>query len=194
MLAVLMGMIAVPGKGASAASLAPHGAPTDGTGTYESCDPHVIECVLHLDTLAQAGFKVVINYSQFTWDATITDQQAYAAHAAELGMKVIWPVNQFIYSSNDDTTLSSAFPIMTSSLKASGACQLDPATNYGFVLCFAAVVKSLPGTWGYYIGDELPSSQEQMVRMVVDTVVNVDPTHPRLYVAGDSGGRVNSDT
>jgi hypothetical protein len=165
--------------------------PTDGQGIYDSCSPAVAGCVAHLDILAHAGFQLVINYSQFAADATIADEVAYATHAQQVGMRVIWPVSAFIYGSNADTSVPAAFPTLHRSLVESKACPGYDGTNYGFVACFATTVRGMSGTWGYYIGDELPVYREPDLRHLVDTIVDVDPAHPRLFVAGSASAVVN---
>src|SRR5262249_39254216 len=51
----------------------------DGQGIYDSCTPAAPACLAHLDTLAQGGFQLVINYSQFTPGVTMAQELAYAA-------------------------------------------------------------------------------------------------------------------
>lgn len=166
--------------------------PADGSGLYQSCDPRLVYCLKNLETFAAAGFSVVINYSQFARDATIADEEAYAAHATEWDMKVIWPVNDFIYTNNADTTLQAAYPTLAASMAASGQCPSFSGDNYGFASCFIRIVAALPGTWGYYIGDETPASSETDLRHLVDAIVDTDPTHPRLYVATEIGDETNT--
>jgi hypothetical protein len=165
--------------------------PSDGQGIYESCNPADANCLAHLDTLAQGGFQLVINYSQFTQGDTIAQELAYAGHAQQVGLRVIWPVSAFIYSSNADTTLATAYPTLHQSLSQSGLCPWYNGANYSFIACFAKIVRDVPGTWGYYIGDELPVSRETDLRHLVDAIADVDPGHPRLFVAGSASATVN---
>lgn len=169
--------------------------PVDGQGVYDSCDPRAPACVADLDTLAHARFQLVLNYSQFAADATLADEIAYATHANQVGMKVIWPVNQFIYHANTDHTLALSFPTLNASLSQlsqSGVCPGYDGSNYAFASCFVRAVRRMPGTWGYYIGDELPASREPDVRHLVDAVYDFDANRPRLYVSSTVNNGVDS--
>jgi len=165
--------------------------PTDGQGTYDSCSPAEAACLAHLDTLAQGGFQLVINYSQFAQGVTIAHELAYAAHAQQVGIRVIWPVSAFLYTSNAETTLAATYPALHQSIPQSGLCPWYNGTNYSFAACFALIVRGLKSTWGYYIGDELPVSREPDLRHLVDAIADVDPDHPRLFVAGGATAAAN---
>jgi hypothetical protein len=166
--------------------------PTDGQGIYDSCNPAAAACLAHLDTLAQGGFQLVINYSQFAQGVTIAQELAYAEHAQQVGIRVIWPVSAFIYTSNAETTLAAAFPTLHESLGGSGQCPGYNGSNYSFAACFAKIVSDVVGTWGYYVGDELPVGREPDLRHLVDAITDVDSTHPRLFVAGSASPTANS--
>lgn len=64
-------------------------------GLYDSCAPSDADCLAHLDKMAQAGFKLVVNYGVFDHD--IADIMGYADHAAAVGMKVIWDMSSRPY-------------------------------------------------------------------------------------------------
>jgi hypothetical protein len=147
-------------------------APTDGYGIYESCSPKDANtCLSHLNTMAAAGFKLVINYDQLDGDANF--QKAYLDRAQSLGMKVIIPLsNPALYSGKD---LSSIFPDLLKTC--------DCTDNQGFVAYVVNLVKQSPGLWGYYVGDEVdPSDHDQMKSNVADIVHQIDPNHPRLFI------------
>src|SRR5262249_13046296 len=55
----------------------------------------------------------------------------------------------------------------------------------GFIRYVVNLVKQHPATWGYYIGDEAPSSQLTSVESLASTVKALDPHHPTLYVSGE---------
>ena len=62
--------------------------PFDGYGIYESCSPkNAAMCLSHLNDMAAAGFKLVINYDELYGDASF--QKAYLDRAQSVGMKVI---------------------------------------------------------------------------------------------------------
>lgn len=165
--------------------------PTDGQGLYESCNPADPACLADLDTMAQGRFQLVLNYSQFTAGATLQDEIAYAQHANALGLRILWPVTALQFADGRDHTLATAYPALAAGLAQPGVCPPYNGTDYTFVVCFVHAVSALPGTWGYYIGDELPAAREKVARPVVDAVYDADATHPRLYVATSTGPTVN---
>src|SRR5581483_1164324 len=83
--------------------------PTDGYGIYESCSQKDADaCFAHLKTMAAAGFKLVINYSELDGDASF--QQAYLDHAQAAGMKVIFPLKDPAFYNGK--SLRSEFPAL----------------------------------------------------------------------------------
>ncbi len=148
--------------------------PFDGYGVYESCSPHSSTtsiCLSHLDDMAAAGFKLVINYVQIYGDASF--QKAYLDHAQSVGMKVILALNKpELYNGTD---LSSVFPSLVQTCNCSN--------NADFIRYVVNLVKNHPALWGYYIGDEVdPADHGQMKSALADVVHQTDPTHPRLYI------------
>jgi hypothetical protein len=146
--------------------------PPDGQGLYENCAPLNTEraCLNHLRQMAAGGFKLVVNYSQFY--GTADEEVAYATEANTLGMKVIWGMSDPAFWNG--TNLRSYFSNLASSCK----CR----NNTGFIRYVVGLVKDLPGTWGYYIGDEVDLSNHERVKAFSDLVRQVDPTHPRLFI------------
>src|SRR5438552_8746881 len=59
-------------------------------GVFEDCagDAGQAHCVARLRTIAEGGFRLVVNYSQFY--ASADDQLEYAETASTLGMRLIW--------------------------------------------------------------------------------------------------------
>jgi hypothetical protein len=149
---------------AMAASLPPQ-------GVYEDCPPADAACFTNLDQIAAGGFKLVLNYSQF-W-GTPAQQIAYAARADSLGMKVIWGMSDPAWWNG--TNLRTYYGDLGETCNCSD--------NTGFIKYVVSLVKDLPGTWGYYIGDELEPAEHAKAKAFSDLVKSVDPVHPRLYVA-----------
>jgi hypothetical protein len=106
-------------------------------------------------------------------------------------MKVIWPVDDFIYSGTYATDILSWYPALVQSINSSGLCSHPVNTNYWLIACITIITTNHPGTWGYYIGDELPASDEPKVRHVVDAILDWNKNAPRLFMAADTDGHVN---
>lgn len=150
--------------------------PFDGYGLYESCSPNnPAICLSHLNQMAAAGFKLVIDYDELYGDASF--QKAYLDHAQSVGMKVIVSLkNPAFYDGSDPR---STFP----NLAQTCAC----TDKYGFIQYVVNLVKNYPALWGYYIGDEVdPADHDRMKSALADVVHRLDPTHPRLFI--DNGG------
>lgn len=167
--------------------------PADGYGIYESCDPHrVTNCDGRLNNIAAAGFSEVMNYSAFEYDTTINDVIAYASYAHQVGMKIIWPVDDFLYWNNSATDALSQYPTLVQSINSSGLCSHSVNTNYWLIACITIITTDHEGTWGYYIGDELPVSKEPQVRHVVDAILDWNRHAQRMFMAEDLEGQLNT--
>ena len=156
----------------------PSSATFDGYGLYESCSPkNAAMCLSHLNDMAAAGFKLVIDYDEMYGDASF--QKAYLDRAQSVGMKVIVALSNPAFY--DGTDVTSQFPAL--------AQTCDCTDNHGFIRYVVNVVKNHPAVWGYYIGDEVdPSDHGAMKSALADVVHQLDPTHPRLFIdnAGES--------
>ena len=150
--------------------------PFDGYGLYESCSPkNAAMCLSHLNDMAAAGFKLVIDYDELYGDASF--QKAYLDRAQSVGMKVIVSFSNPAFY--DGTDVTSKFPALAQTCHCTD--------NHGFIQYVVNVVKNHPAVWGYYIGDEVdPSDHGAMKRALADVVHQLDPTHPRLFI--DTGG------
>jgi hypothetical protein len=154
--------------------------PTDGYGIYESCSPNDVNtCLNHLNTMAAAGFKQVINYSQLSGDAKFQD--AYFGRAQSLGMKIIFPLKDPAFYNGK--SLRSEFPALAQTCNCT--------SNSGFIDYVVNLVKDYPSLWGYYVGDEVdPSDHNELKTRLADAVQQLDPAHPRLFI--DSSGQTVS--
>jgi hypothetical protein len=151
--------------------------PFDGYGLYESCSPTTSkDCLSHLNVMAAAGFKLVINYGEMYGDASF--QQAYLDRAQSVGMKVIVGLsNPTFYNGKD---LRSHFPALAKTCNCTN--------NHSFIQYVVNLVKNHPAVWGYYIGDEVePGDHDRMKSALADVVHQLDPKHPRLFI--DTPGR-----
>ncbi|GHO96028.1 hypothetical protein KSF_060760 [Reticulibacter mediterranei] len=153
--------------------------PTDGYGIYESCSPKTSassDCLAHLDSMAAAGFKLVINYGEIYGDASF--QKAYLDRAQSVGMKVIFPLKAPAFYEGKD--LRSTYPDLAKTCNCTD--------NSGFLAYVVKLVKDHPALWGYYIGDEVePENHDALKTKLSDVVHQLDPVHPRLFI--DSSGR-----
>lgn len=144
-------------------------------GFYDSCAPEKgSTCYNRLKQMAAAGFTLVLNYDQFSGNAQ--QQLAYASYAGQLKMKVIWALNNHAFW--DGTNLKRYYRALAATCNCSN--------NRGFLQYFVDLVKDLPATWGYYIGDEVSPQHHDRVKALADTIRQLDPSHPQLLVAGAS--------
>jgi hypothetical protein len=144
--------------------------PATPQGLYESCAPSDPACLSRLDTMAGAGFTLVLNYQQEGGDAA--QQIAYLDHAQSVGIKVIWSFSDAVWY--DGTDLRGAFPAL--------AAQCNCTDNAGFVSYVVGLVRGHPALWGYYVADEPPAAQKAAVDAFSMQVHALDPGHPRMIV------------
>lgn len=180
-LAVLASIIPVwtgatgsPATGPAVATHGPPGAwqPPDGQGVYEGCGPSRGDvCLDRLNRIAAGGFRLVLNYDQLY--GTASQQLAYAGRAHALGLKIIWAMDAATFWNGSD--LRKAYP----TLAATCGC----ADSHGFIRYVVGLVKDLPATWGYYIGDETLPKYHAQVLGFSNYVREVDPHHPRLFIS-----------
>src|SRR5260370_3153467 len=154
--------------------------PFDGYGIYESCSPsNSADCLYHLNTMAAAGFKLVINYGELYGNASF--QQAYLDRAQSVGMKVILALNNPTFYNGKD--LSSKFPALADTCNCTD--------NHGFIEYVVNLVKNHPALWGYYVGDEVdPGYHDELKSQLADVVHQLDPKHPRLFI--DTAGHATA--
>jgi len=147
--------------------------PAGSQGLYEYCAPVTgIRCLDRLKQMAAAGFKLVLNYAQLY--GTANEELVYAEQAQELGLKVIWAMNNPVFWNGTD--LRGYYRTL--------AATCDCSDNRHFIRYVVHLVAGLPATWGYYIGEEVPRDDYARMAAFADYVRQLDPSHPRLYVAG----------
>jgi hypothetical protein len=144
-------------------------------GLYDSCVPYEADCVNHLNTLAEKGFTLILNYGQLY--GTTASQIAYADRAQSLGMKVIWSI-LFRPEMPDDWMIGKYTEMARESQCTDNDC---------FIKYFINLVKDHPATWGYYVADEVePAEYLSKMQGWTDLVKELDPKHPRLLVTAGS--------
>jgi hypothetical protein len=143
-------------------------------GLYDSCVPDEADCMDHLNTLADKGFTLILNYGQLY--GTSASQIAYADRAQSLGMKVIWCI-QYRPERPDDWMISKYTELASESQCAQNDC---------LIRYFINLVKNHPATWGYYVADEVAPTEYTKIKEWTDLVKELDPNHPRLFVTAGS--------
>ncbi len=148
--------------------------PSDGYGIYESCDLRVTSetCAANLQKMSTGGFKLVINYSQFSEEYNQTDITNYLDAAASVGLKVILAMKEYYWW--DGTDLRARFS------KLATTCNCTD--NTGFIRYIVQKFGSHPAVWGYYLGDETEPAQAQAWLPYAQLVHATDPNKPRLMV------------
>jgi hypothetical protein len=143
-------------------------------GLYEQCAPNsaTMDCGQRLKTMAAAGFAYVLNYTAWYGD----EQQVlrFADQAQAAGMKVIWPLNH--PSWRDGSDMSRVYRYLWPDCGCS--------TNAGFERFAIDLVKDHPATWGFYIGDEVIPTPDNVAQVsgLVDEVRQIAPGKPLLYI------------
>jgi hypothetical protein len=154
--------------GAAASALPPQ-------GMYEGCAPRAGEaCIERLRAIRAAGFRYVLNYS--AWYGSEGDVLSYADAAGALGLQLIWPLNHPAWRGRAD--LGATYPDLAASLAGGG-----PGENRDVVTFAISLVASHPGTWGFYIGDELSPAEAGSVATLSAAVRALAPGSPQLYVS-----------
>jgi hypothetical protein len=146
-------------------------------GVYDGCAPGgdpaagqgLSACVSRLQQLRAEGFTIVLDYSSLYGSSDEVRQ--YAAAAASLGIKLIWPLHHPALRAG---TGAQAY------LQLARECGCQSTAE--LVRYIVSVVKDLPATYMYYVGDEVPNDQHAGVRQVSDLIHALDPAHPRFYV------------
>ena len=148
--------------------------PTDGYGIYESCNLHDTPetCANNLTKIANGGFKLVINYAQFSSGVTQPDLLNYLDAAAAVGLKVILAMEKPYWW--DGTNLRVRFPNL--------AAKCNCTDNNGFIRHIVQTIGSHRATWGYYLGDETEPAEVQAWLPYAQLIRASDPKHPRLMV------------
>lgn len=142
-------------------------------GLFEDCagDDGQARCIDRLHAMSAGGFSLTVNYSQFYGSAA--DQLDDASTASALGMRIIWNFSEPAFY--DGTDLRAHFPSL--------AKTCDCSDNAGFLKYVVGFVRTLPATWGYYVADEAPVRARARVKALIETIVRLDPEHPKLIVA-----------
>jgi hypothetical protein len=141
-------------------------------GVYEQCAPATDDCGPRLKAIADAGFQYVLNYT--AWYGSAQQVREYADEAQAVGLKVIWPLNDHAW--RDGTNLRSYYRYLGPDCPCS--------SNAQFKQWALGLVKDHPATWGFYVGDELsPTSQNiSQTKALANEVKSIAPSKPTLYV------------
>ena len=154
-------------------------------GLYEECEPvNQAQCASELSQMGSAGFQLALNYS--AWYGNAAAIQAYANEAQAAGLKIIWPLD---YSAWRDPGTATSLQSTYTALAPDCGC----SDNSGFLQYTINLVRNLPATWGYYIGDELDPSQASADKALASQVRSLDPSHQLLYVGMGSAATTGSN-
>jgi len=151
-------------------------------GLYEGCSPgaEIEACIGHLATIRAAGFRYVLNYS--AWYGSPAQVLEYADAASALGLKLIWPLNHSAWRGLG--SLSATYTTFNvAGDPGRGASTRDVVSNTDFIARAIGLVANHPGTWGFYIGDELLRGEAALVAALSATVRALAPDRPQLYIA-----------
>jgi hypothetical protein len=119
---------------------------------------------------------VVLNYSVL-W-GTEAEVLAYAARANSDHVKIMWAFNDpafAYYSGKSGQYLIKDY----SQIAATCGC----STNLGFLQYLVNLVKDLPATYGYSIGDEPTLNTTANVQNLYNIIQAADPNHPQMVNA-----------
>jgi hypothetical protein len=143
-------------------------------GVYEQCAPNSTteDCGARLRAIADAGFKYVLNYT--AWFGNAGQVRHYADEAQAAGIQLIWPLNDHAW--RDGTDLRSYYRYLGPDCPCSN--------NAAFKQWALGLVKDHPATWGFYVGDELsPTAQNvSQAKALAGEVKSIAPHKPTLYV------------
>lgn len=154
---------------ASAAGLPPQ-------GVYEQCQPASRACRAHLNDIAAAGFRLVLNYR--SWEASPRQLRAYADKAGRLGLELILPLNHPVWRARGRA--AGVYPALAHACRCRRSSRL---LRYALHLA-----DRLPAVWGWYVGDQLPAREAPRVRRLTAVVRGIDPKRPRLYISYRGAG------
>ncbi len=129
-----------------------------------------------LDKIAAANFSVVLNYSVF-WGAE-EELLAYAAYANSHNVKIMWTFNDPAFAEYADEPGKYLINDY-SEIAATCGC----STNKEFLQYLVKLVKDLPATYGYSIGDEPVPNAASNVQNLYNLIRAVDSKHPQMVNA-----------
>jgi hypothetical protein len=129
-----------------------------------------------LDKIAAANFSVVLNYSVF-W-GTEEEVLAYAAHANSRHVKIMWTFNDPAFAKYAD---KSGKYLINDYGEIAATCGCS--TNRGFLEYLVNLVKDLPATYGYSIGDEPAPDTASDVQNLYNIIRALDSKHPQMVNA-----------
>jgi hypothetical protein len=153
-------------------------------GIYEQCAPNstTVDCGARLRTMADAGFEYVLNYT--AWFGSAQQVRRYADQAQAAGIQLIWPLNDHAW--RDGTDLRSHYRYLGPDCSCSN--------NSQFKQWALGLVKDHPATWGFYVGDELPPTAQNVAQTtaLANEVKSIAPAKPTMYVTIPNNGVLTS--
>jgi hypothetical protein len=153
-------------------------------GIYQDCNldgqgcsgPGGSTAIGQLGKIAAANFSVVLNYSVF-W-GTEEEVLAYAAYANSHHMKIMWAFNDPAFAKYAD---KSGKYLIDDYGEIAATCGCS--NNKGFLAYLVKLVKDLPATYGYSIGDEPAPDTAANVQNLYSLIRALDSRHPQMVNA-----------
>lgn len=158
--------------------------PTDGYGIYEDISPGQGVGVYgpRLQQIKNAGFRVVVNYA-LLYDTT-QSMIDYINYAFSLGLRVAIALD--LVTSPVGGSLALTYPKMYIESGSQGITNFNAFGQY-----VASKVKSLPGTWGYYIADEPLDTNFNTIKSFNTAILAIDSTKPTLIICDSDTSTMN---
>lgn len=132
-------------------------------GVYQECEPANVE-QCQFELAMASNAGFQLVLNYSAWYGTQQQVLEYASEAASLGLQIIWPFN--------------------------GQQFLDDPSS---VAPLVSLVNGLPATWGYYVGDETPASEEPAVAGISATIRRLSTRH-LMFVANSPTGDASNLT
>ena len=151
--------------------------PTDGMGVYEAASPINGSSFYtpRLQQIAAGGFSLVLNYSLL--HGHIADITSYISAANTAGLKVIVALHDPVIWKT--ATYPTAYPELYADAGS-------PGTGIAFMQYVVGQLNSISNVWGWYVGDEVASTDHTTFHTYAAAVATADNTHPRLFIASAS--------
>jgi hypothetical protein len=102
----------------------------------------------------------------------------YLDYAGSLGLQCRITLNSIVWYTGG--SLVDYFPTFAKSISATN--------NPSFISGMVSLVAQSSGLWGYYVGDEVYPQYHDQINSTATTLQNLDPWHPRLFVATINAG------
>ncbi len=176
-------------KKADAAKKAHDAGTLPAEGIFDGCDlgANLGTCEQDLQKMHQGGLQVAVVGME---GASLSQLSAYAAAAQNLGMSVMWAINDpgFWGGNWSGSSAANDFPQFST---ACGCTDAKQVLNY-----MIHWLGALPGTYGYYAADDelLNPGERGGVTQYVDEIKAIDPSDMVMVASNESQGTTYAST